>query len=617
MRDDGRLALRLLAVAFCVAVFGVSWWRWWTFQYGTFDLAFYVQALWLALRGEFHVSLLDVPLMGNHAEPIVFLLLPLYAVIRHPMLLVAVQTLALATMPFSAYRIGRNLKLDPACNLLLAACTLIAPTAGYAGLHEFHPETFSAPLLLAMFAARTSGALRWHWVAFLGVLSCKENMAPLLGAYALLFAWRERGQDRVWQWRWNLAPMLVAGLWLVICSRVLMPWLNGGKVDYFALYNHLGETPAEMLRGFFTEPQRVWNHVWRSATSGTLVSATLLPFLFLPLLRPGWWIVALPILAQHLLSWRSSEWRIDLHYGAPLLPLAWMAAAEVVGRLKRQRPLVIGCFVACLAAQWWYGPVVRVPDLIGDVTALKEARAIKAKVVGMIKPESTVTAGIPYLSHLAERRTLISLHHILKGLQTLSRERFIPPPVTDMVLIDYADTETFNKEAGYFHPALKGADGRLLPPSEQLLHEYLSGKPTWWSYQIDSVSLLIDGDFGWQQPPPVRLKEPVEFPGSARLVNVFMQGSSTMFLEWETFARRTSFPFVTLAYVDAKGSHHVPLGLMVPWGRGGYVRQKISLSQGIDPNAKVFFIVRDLWNPNSEILTIPLGRARDLLEQEF
>ena len=40
-----------VALLFVALAFTVSWWHWWTFQYGTFDLAFYVQALWLALRG--------------------------------------------------------------------------------------------------------------------------------------------------------------------------------------------------------------------------------------------------------------------------------------------------------------------------------------------------------------------------------------------------------------------------------------------------------------------------------------------------------------------------------------------------------------------------------------
>src|SRR5688500_16387220 len=124
-RSSARRILVWAALLFSALTFAISWWHWWTFQYGTFDLAFYVQALWLALRGQWQVSLLNVPLMGNHAEPIVFLLLPLFALCPHPLLFVAAQTLAFATMPFTAYRIGRRLELEPRAALLMALATLL------------------------------------------------------------------------------------------------------------------------------------------------------------------------------------------------------------------------------------------------------------------------------------------------------------------------------------------------------------------------------------------------------------------------------------------------------------------------------------------------------------
>src|SRR5581483_3357246 len=122
-----RFVLFLCAALFAAATFGLSWWCWWTYQYGTFDLAFYVQSLWLALHGQWHVSLLDVPMLGNHAEPIVFLLLPLFALIQHPMLLPSVQVLALATMPFTAWRITQRLGITGWPAAFLSLATLAAP----------------------------------------------------------------------------------------------------------------------------------------------------------------------------------------------------------------------------------------------------------------------------------------------------------------------------------------------------------------------------------------------------------------------------------------------------------------------------------------------------------
>ena len=57
-------------------------------------------------------------------------------------------------------------------------------------------------------------------------------------------------------------------------------------------------------------------------------------------------------------------------------------------------------------------------------------------------------APLPYLSHLAMREKLYSLHYILKGLKTLSRASYGPPPPMDFVLIDYGDTATFDASAG-------------------------------------------------------------------------------------------------------------------------------------------------------------------------
>ena len=98
------------AIIFCIIVITDSWFRWKTFQYQTFDLAFYVQGLWQMLRGQGNVSLLEVPIMGNHAEPIVFLMLPLFWIWKHPMMFVCVQALLLASMPFTAFRIARAME---------------------------------------------------------------------------------------------------------------------------------------------------------------------------------------------------------------------------------------------------------------------------------------------------------------------------------------------------------------------------------------------------------------------------------------------------------------------------------------------------------------------------
>src|SRR3954471_10418144 len=141
-------ALWLAALIFGAVVIADSCFRWATFQYRTFDLAFYVQTFWLTLHGQSHSSILDVSLMGNHAEPICYLLLPFFWVWKSPAFFVVVQALFLMSMPFTAYRIARRMEFERRGAVFIALSTLIAPATGFMALHEFHPETLAAPLIL-------------------------------------------------------------------------------------------------------------------------------------------------------------------------------------------------------------------------------------------------------------------------------------------------------------------------------------------------------------------------------------------------------------------------------------------------------------------------------------
>ena len=101
-----------VAIIFFVICTWASYARWANFECRTFDLAYYAQGIWQLLHGRFAVSVIGVPLLGNHVEPIVFLFAPLFAVFRHPMLFVVVQNAALATMGPVGYSIARRLGLD-------------------------------------------------------------------------------------------------------------------------------------------------------------------------------------------------------------------------------------------------------------------------------------------------------------------------------------------------------------------------------------------------------------------------------------------------------------------------------------------------------------------------
>ncbi len=561
-------AIRLGAVLFTLGVVLVSWWHWWTFQYGTFDLAFYVQALWLALRGQWWVSLLNVPLMGNHAEPIVFLLTPLFALWPHPMLFVVVQTVALASMAFTGFRIASRLGVGRPAATALGLALLVLPATGSVGIYEFHPETLVAPLLLLLIEAKLAERYGAFWLWFLAVLACKENMALLLVAFCGVFAVLEWRRGRAWLVRWNVAPLLLAAAWLGICGAVIGPWLNAGNVDYGQLYSHLGASGGEIVRNFFLEPQRAVRALWRALTEGDMVWSLLLPLLLLPLLRVRWLLIAAPLLLQHLLSWRFTEWSLGAHYPAPFIPLFWIAAVEGLSRLRAPGGVAFAVLAGCALSHVWFGPgrglIAQVPGL----NAKLEEREWKAQMITDLPPEASVTAVQSFLSHLAKREHLYSLHHVLKGLKTLSKEPYTPP-LTDVVVIDYSDLNTFSTVAGFYHPRSRDGAEQFVPSSDRLLHEYLRQR-TWRVQARNELTVLARGE---AMPPFQPNTPPVPFDTQTTLLNlqlpVTRPGAMQFRLAWEFGAERERFPWLMLVLSDGRQLYPFLKGACVPEAGAG------------------------------------------------
>jgi uncharacterized membrane protein len=558
--DPGRVAVLGVALIFFAACTWASYAHWANFEYRTFDLAYYVQALWQLIHGRFEVSVEGVPLLGNHVEPIVVLIVPLFALFRHPMAFVLFQNAALAAMGPVAFSIARRIGMKPAPALLLAIALLITPATGYVALHEFHPEALTAPCLLLMIHARLRNSLRAHWLWLIALLACKENMALLVAAYCAVHLVLERKRPLAELRSWYIGPLALSILWFLLCTKVITPALNSETIDYLALYDRLGKSAGDIAIKSITDPQRIIGALGQSLRNGNLLWAMLFPFLGLSLLRPRWLLIAAPVLLQHLLSWRSSEWTTYFHYAAPLIPLFWMALAQGVSGIEHSRRVPVGIRFgfpvlvvgACVAAQILVGPVGSIIASVAQWPSGQHDRARKTTFINQIPPAASVVAPLPYLSHLAMREKLYSLHYILKGLKTLSRSAYDPPPPTDFVLIDYDDSATFDPEAGYYHPAMKTVDGRVIPSSDRLLHDFLK-RTSWATNSSNEMTLLRQQDSTAEVPvsnltsaAPIEIGPRTTLTGIGRTSDILTEAGLEIQMNWSFQEERDFFPWMFL-----------------------------------------------------------------------
>ncbi|MCC9078825.1 DUF2079 domain-containing protein [Litorilinea aerophila] len=337
------------------------------------DLGQIDQAVWNSSRGRF-VESTDYGFIASrltdHVEPILALISPIYWVWDDVRALLLLQVLFVAVGAWPVYELAlrqldallspdrgaRIWHLEPLRRLTrplalsLAMAYLLAPQLQSAVLTEFHAAPLAAPFILWAFWAVERG--RWYQfvLAALLVASVKEEMALLaagLGAWAvwrlLLRRWSgaaARGTTVSWIALASALGVMVLSLaWFYLATFVIVP-AHAATVygvaasSYFQRYGALGDSPADILRSFFTRPELVWQIATEPARLAYL-RGLLAPFGFLALLAPEILLLSAPLLLANLLSAYPAQYYGEFHYSAPLVPYVAVAAAYGLGRLWR------------------------------------------------------------------------------------------------------------------------------------------------------------------------------------------------------------------------------------------------------------------------------------------
>jgi len=210
-----------------------SYAHWANFEYRTFDLAYYVQALWQLITGIPSVGR-GCPAPRNHVRANRLLIAPLFLVARHPLALVVAQNTALASMGPVAFSIGSSSVLIEKVRFCCRRI-LLTPSTGYIALHEFIPKHFGAFPPPAFTRASGSRSARMGLAARRSRMQGKYGAARLclLRVHVVLERKRPMVELR------TVVPLANGAsiLWFFVCTRLITPALNAGSIDYFALYD--------------------------------------------------------------------------------------------------------------------------------------------------------------------------------------------------------------------------------------------------------------------------------------------------------------------------------------------------------------------------------------------
>jgi len=297
-----------------------------TFHSFAFDLGIYMQSLWTTLNGHgiLYIPFLGGSLLSGHFMPILFFILPLYAIFPQAETLLVLQTLILALGALPVYWLAKD-ELGAKFGVAFAGLYLLYPALHGVNTFDFHPVALTIPILLFCFYMFKKKQYKRGMILAVLAMMCKENVALIVIFMGFYWLWmeRKRGTGSLEWWRlprereviYPLGLSVLGVVWFVLAVNVIIPHFNlTGEYPFFGLYSD-----GDIFGNLFADTS---NKLW-------YLFHLFGPLLFTSLLNPATLLIGLPIFAQNLLSGRSELYSIGVQYPSLLIP--WLFIASIYG----------------------------------------------------------------------------------------------------------------------------------------------------------------------------------------------------------------------------------------------------------------------------------------------
>lgn len=394
-----------------------------TFGSSAMDMGYTDQVVWNTIHGRlFEFTTLqgarfDLPLdqfrrtdilLAFHVEPLLVPISLLYLLWSDPVALLLLQVLGVALGAWPTFLLARRRLSSNIAGLAFAAAYLLAPAIQGAIVADFHATALTASLFMLVLWALESRRWVVYWVALVGCLLAKEDIAMIGGMLGVWLVWarRERLVGSV--------TVAVSALWLSFCVLVVLPHFNGlDGSPFMHRLAILGPTPRDSLRNALHEPILLWRWVTQPVILRYLAGLLAIGG-GLSLLDPLTLLVAAPAVALNVFSTWGWTFSGGEHYSADIVPFViassivgaertvrWLARAPKVNRLLIVRG-ICGFVLVLGGAQWWRNGIVPFGSRWQPLVDSEHARLGRA-IVKAIPPQAAVSAQSNLYPHLSQR----------------------------------------------------------------------------------------------------------------------------------------------------------------------------------------------------------------------
>lgn len=394
------------------------------FQTFAWDLGFFDQIIWKASRFSYPYSTIGkINLLGDHFQPVLFLLAPLYWFWPNVKIILIAQAFLVVFAGYPLFLLAQSKLKNYFFSWAVIVAYLLFYGTQFTITNEFHQSAF-IPLFLSLFLLfyekkENAGMV----LSAIGLISCREEMGLLITALGLMAIVQKKLKQ-------GLVLFLFGIFSLFALIYFLIPLLSSqGRYIHYN-YGTAGETPIEVVRFFLLYPFDFLQLLIKPTVKLKTVFLSFASFGFLPLLSPT---SLIPIAQQFVVRFidtnTTHRWLNLNHYAAPLGPLLSYGTINAVKWLKQKfNKKIVGfsagllLFFALLMNWYNHGPInsLSKKQLYENESWIGNNQA----VIERVSKNAKVSAQNSLVPHLSQRESIYLLPEIADS---------------DYIIVDLAD----------------------------------------------------------------------------------------------------------------------------------------------------------------------------------
>ncbi|MDD3284186.1 MAG: DUF2079 domain-containing protein [Patescibacteria group bacterium] len=421
------------------------------FGYNCMDLGIFNQVFFNSSNGSFYYFTIHPhSYLGDHFNPFLMLLLPIYMIFKSPLTLLFLQTLIIALCAIPIHLIAKH-NLNKTWGLIIPILWLINPIAINMNFFEFHLLPFAMFFLLFCVYFYQKEKFGLFVLFTILSLSVREDVFLAVIMFSILALIQKR------KFKWILWPTLVSLIYFPITQIIISKYNPEGRIKFVPFYNWLGgNNITEITKNYINHPIKVILHIF-SLSNMVMIISLLISFLFIPLISPIFMILVLLIFLQYALTQLGGGDLIyQTHYGALFIPGlvgAYICSIKSIYNknenntklkkiLQKNKELITIYILSGSIFLLFLLSPIQIQNF-EKVYYDKNVKNIKQEMVNYIPKNEVVASTYEFLPALSSRLKLYSLNYAYSGYKQLSYIPYELPKDTEYMIINFDDTLSY------------------------------------------------------------------------------------------------------------------------------------------------------------------------------